>query len=289
MRSVLLGLFLLERMKTIMTEFTNPGPQLPAPILEALQRPFSHLDVQLRAAAPREKDGQWFCQAVPHVPRWIYEQRLHQVAPGAWSSLCPSLVVADDHLTLAVQVKIGSILHSSYGEMRIPRLAIPDALGEIVVSVPDAYSVAFIDACQRFGVGRYLLQLARRWVPYDADRQVIKLAREEQRALVQKLYQDAGLPLDLPATEIRPIGCGETAGKPGGGNRDQEQPATRQPESLEDARARRRARDLAQVKEQCGPRTMHKLLAKYRLKQLEDITDTSLTEVMQWLNQRKAS
>ena len=98
--------------------------------------------------------------------------------------------MADDHLTLAVQVKIGSITHTSYGEMRIPRLAVPDMMGEIVISAPDAYSVAFVDACHRFGLGRYLLQLSRRWVIYDTERQRIMLTREEQRTVVRKLYED---------------------------------------------------------------------------------------------------
>lgn len=271
-----------------MTQVLDLDPRLPADLLEALQFPFSHLDIQLQAGAPREKEGQWLCQAVPSVPLWCYEARLHQVAPGAWSSLCPSLVVADDHLTLAVRVQIGPISHSSYGEMRIPRLAVPDTLGQIVVSVPDAYSVAFIDACRRFGLGRYLLQLPRRWVPYDTECKVVKMTREEQRALVEEIYQEAGLPLNLPATQIRPIGRTGTAEKAAGESRRRKQEDA-QLESLADARALKRARDLAQVKEQCAGRTMQKLLTKYRLERLEDITDTKLAEVIQWLEQRQAS
>lgn len=271
-----------------MTQSGTIAPQLPVSLLEALQRPFSHLDVQLRAGTPREKDGQWFCQAIPSVPRWVYEERLHQVAPGAWSSLCPSLVVAEDHLTLAVQVKIGAIIHSAYGEMRIPRLAVPDTLGEIVVSAPDAYSVAFIDACQRFGVGRYLSQLSRRWVPYDAERQGLKQTREEQRALVEKLYQEAGLPLNLPATEVKTIGSSAATEKPDAGRRKREQSAA-QPASLADARARKRASELAQVTEHCDRRTIQRLLAKYRLQRLEDISEANLAEVIQWLAQRQAA
>lgn len=272
-----------------MTQSSDLAPRLPADLLEALQRPFSHLDVQLRASAPREKDGQWFCQAIPSVPRRVYEERLHQVAPGAWSSFCPSLVVADDHLTLAVQVKIGPITHTSYGEMRLPHLAIPDALGEIVVSAPDAYSVAFIDACQRFGLGRSLLQLSRRWVPYDPERQVMKQTREEQRALVEKLYQEAGLPLDLLATQMRTIGHGETqASAPEAGDR-RSAPSVQQPELPDDTRVGKRARDLALVKKQCVGQTRQKLLAKYQVSSFDDLNETHLAAVVQWLNQRRAS
>lgn len=264
------------------------GPQLPSSILEALSQPFSHLDVQLRAGALREKENQWFCQALPHVPRWIYEERLHQAAPGGWGTLSPYVVVADDRLTLAVQVRVGPVIHTSCGEIHLPRLDVPDTLGEIIASVPDAYSVAFIDACHRFGLGRYLLHLSRRWVPYERERQAMKLTREEQRTLIQKLYQDAGLPLNLPATEMKPIGRAEAAGRAGAGSRERDQSAE-QPESLEEARTHKRASELALIEERCDAQTRKKLLNKYRLHKLEDISEANLTEVIQWLNQRQAS
>lgn len=271
-----------------MTQVSDLGPRLPADLLENLQRPFSHLDIQLRAGEPQEKEGKWFCRAIPSVSRWCYEARLHLVAPGAWSTFSPSLVVADDHLTMSVQVKIGPISHTSYGEMRIPHLAVPDTLGEIVVSAPDAYSAVFIDACQRFGLGRYLRQLPRRWVPYDTGRQIMKMTREEQRRLIEELYQEAGLPLDLPATQLRIIGRAEEGSKDDAGSRGREQ-AGAQPESLDDARARKRARDLERVRKQGGEQTVQRLCAKHRLARLEDMTDAKLAEVIQWLDQRQAS
>ncbi len=283
---MLLG-FVRERMN-IMTQVSNLGPQLPASILEALEQPFSHLDIQFRAGPTRQKDEQWFCQAVPHVPRWIYEARLDQVVPGAWGTLCPYIVVADDRLTLAVQVRVGPVTHSSCSEIRIPRLAVPDTMGEIVVSAPDAFSVAFIDACHRFGLGRYLGLLSRRWVPYDAEKQTMKLAREEQRALVQKIYQEAGLPLNLPATEMKPIGRAAAVESTGAQDRERGQ-STAAPASIDDVRARKRASDLTLVKEQCVGQTKQKLLTKYHLSSFDDLSDTDLAAVIQWLNQRKAS
>jgi hypothetical protein len=271
-----------------MTQVSNLGPQLPSSILEAMAQPFSHLDVQLRAGAPRQKDEQWFCQAIPYVPRWIYEARLDQVAPGAWGTLSPYIVVADDRLTLAVQVRVGPVTHTSCGEIRIPRLAVPDTLGEIVESAPDAYSVAFIDACHRFGLGRYLGQLSRRWVPYDTEKQTMKLTREEQRALIQKIYQDAGFPLNLPAAEMKPTGRVAAAESASAGGSDRRQPSA-PPASLGDVRARQRASDLALITKQCDASTIQKLLTKYRLTQLEEISDAHLAEVLQWLSQRKAS
>ncbi len=271
-----------------MTQVSNLGPQLPSSILEALEQPFSHLDIQLRAGAPRQKDEQWFCQAIPYVPRWIYEARLDQVAPGAWGTFSPYIVVADDRLTLAVQVRVGPVTHTSCGEIRIPRLAVPDTLGEIVASAPDAYSVAFIDACHRFGLGRYLGQLSRRWVPYDTEKQTMKLTREEQRALIQKIYQDAGFPLNLPAAEMKPTGRVAAAESASAGGSDRRQPSA-PPASLGDVRARKRASDLALITKQCDASTIQKLLTKYRLTQLEEISDAHLAEVLQWLSQRKAS
>lgn len=279
--------FVRERM-IIMTQVSNLGPQLPSSILEALAQPFSHLDVQLRTGPTRQKDDQWFCQVVPHVPRWIYEARLDLVVPGAWGTLSPYIVVADDRLMLAVQVRVGPITHTSCGEIRVPRLAVPDMMGEIVVSAPDAFSVAFIDACHRFGLGRYLSQFSRRWVSYDTEKQAMMLTREEQRALVHKIYQEAGLPLDLPATEMKPIGRSATTESTGAKKREREQ-STVPPASIDDVRTRKRTSDLALVREKCVGQIMQNILTHYRLKRLEDIGEADLAKVIRSINQRKAS
>lgn len=271
-----------------MTLSSDAASQLPASVVEALCHPFSPQDVQLRPGRVQQKqpEGSWFCLAIPYVSRQVYETRLNQVLPGAWSSFCPSLVVADNYLTLSAQVMIGPITHTSYCDMRLPRLDLPDDLGMMTGSCPEAYAVAFIDACQRFGLGQYLTQFARKWVPYDSERQQIALSREEQHDLVLALYQQASLPLDLPT-------AGGSAVKKSHPVPEAEGPGTLTQSlhtaSLGDARTRLRERDLKWVREQCSGKPLHNILANYHLKRLEEINDDDLAAVIRGIRKRQAS
>lgn len=272
------------------------APQLPVDLIEALHRPFSHLDVQLRPGPIRQKqpEGTWFCQAIPHVPRWAYEARLDLVVPGGWSSSSPSLVVTCDHLTFSAVVQIGPLTHTSYGEVRLPQTPAPDALGNIIASAPDAYAFAFIDACHRFGLGRYLARLERTWVPYNHERQIIALSRATQRAHVVKLYQQADLPLDLPATLVTPTKetCdARSAPPPLHDAPTHEAKATPhsvpQERSLERVRARLRERDLAWVREHCAGKPLQSILRHFHLACLEDIRDEDLVAVINGTHRHK--
>lgn len=262
------------------------APQLPPQVISALQRPFSHLDILFRPGQIREKEPEntWFCLAIPYVSRQTYEARLDQVVPGAWSSTSPSIVVAGHHLTIAALVQIGPIKHTSYGETFLPTSDTPDDLTEVMINAPDAYTNAFIDACQRFGLGRYLAQLERKWVPYDSRRQAIALTHEARRDLALKLYQQAGLPLDIPATQVRPEvphGHDDTAHA-----RERSAPGHPREESLEEARAHGRARDLEWVRTQCAGKPLRNILQHYRLQRLEDISDSDLASISNTIHQR---
>jgi hypothetical protein len=256
------------------------APQLPSTLMEALQEPFSHLDVELKPGPTRQKqpEGTWFCQAVPYVPRWAYEARLDRLVPGGWSSSSPSFAVASDHLTLAAQVQIGSISHTSYGEMCVPRTWTPNSLGDVAASAPDAYTFAFIDACHRFGLGRYLARLERKWVPYDPERCCIALSHEKQREHIVKLYEAVGLSLDLPAT---PFPISARTGSLGPSPVRSALPrssagAPAQPH----ASARIRERDLAWIRENITGKPLENLLRHFKLARLEDIQDQDLAAVI---------
>ncbi|HEU5381601.1 MAG TPA: hypothetical protein VFV38_39775 [Ktedonobacteraceae bacterium] len=249
------------------------APQLPPTLIEALQEPFSHLDVELRPGPTRQKqpEGTWFCQAVLYVPRWVYEARLDQLVPGGWSSSSPSFAVASDHLTLAAQVQIGSISHTSYGEVCVPRAWTPNSLGEVIASAPDAYTFAFIDVCHRFGLGRYLARLERKWVPYDPERCCIALSREKQREHIVKLYEIAGLSRDLPAT---PLPISARAGRSMPTRSSTDAPV------LPHTSSRVRERDLAWVRENITGKPLENLLRHFKLTRLEDIADQDLASVI---------
>ncbi len=260
--------------------YASFAPQLPPTLMEALQEPFSHLDVELRPGSTRQKqpEGTWFCQAVPHVPRWAYEARLDRLVPGAWSSSSPSFAVAGDHLTLAAQLQIGGISHTSYGEVLLPRTWTPNSLGDITASAPDAYTFAFIDACHRFGVGRYLVRLECKWAPYDPEHFCIALSHEKQREHIVKLYEAAGLSLDLPAT---PFPIGARAGSSGPSLvRSAPTRSSAGASALPRASARVRERDLTWVRENITGKPLENLLRHFKLTRLEDIQDQDLAAVI---------
>jgi hypothetical protein len=250
-----------------MEQFSHSGPQLPAALLEALQKPFAPKQVQLRPGQTQQKqeDGTWFCQALPYVSCEVYEARLNEIVPGGWSTTSPSLVVADDHLTISAVVQIGTIKHTGYGEVGVPRPSRPDTFSHLTACAPEAFAQAFIDACHRFGLGRYLAVLSRTWVPYDPQHSRLLLSTEAQHDLILQLYSSAGL---TTTTEI----ASPPATKPS---------APIAQLSEEEAQKRLRQRDLAWVNEQCAarPGSLPRILANWRVSHLEELTDGQLADV----------
>lgn len=242
-------------------------PTLPRDLLDSLSQPFAPQEVRLRPGTREQmQDGRWRCRAIPFAERPAYEARLNALVPGQWSTTSPSIVVAQARLVVAAQVKIGPIGHTAYGELLLPAPIAPDEAGAWVRTVPQAFAQAFIGACQRFGIGRYLAQLAREWVPYDPQHQSIALSADEPMAQMRKLYQQAGLliPREAPM---------EQADEREQGGQTRQDVAETQAFSL-------RTRDLAWVRGQCDGLPLRNILHHYGIASLEDLTDLQLVDVV---------
>jgi hypothetical protein len=243
-------------------------PALPADLLDAFRQPFAPQEVRLRVGRRRQpKEGMWQCVALPVVERRFYEARLDALVPGGWSSTSPSLVVAADRLLLSACVQIGDISHTDYGEMPLKQTVLLDEVEELIVSVPEAFEQAFVRVCARFGLGRYLADLAREWVPYDAQRGRMALSPEQQQAHVLKLYQQANI---LLPNQPQPRGNTRTSGT-----------------MTKDAK---RNEDLAWIRQQCTSHagSLAGILKHWHVQRLEDLTDEQLVKVMNSIHQSLA-
>jgi hypothetical protein len=57
----------------------------------------------------------------------------------------------------------------------------------------EAWAQAFKRACSQFGLGRYLYDLEKAWVPYNPQRKQIDLDATGRRNVVRTMYQKAGI------------------------------------------------------------------------------------------------
>lgn len=265
-------------------------PRLPYDLLDALRQPFAPHDVRLRVGKRRRRDEAWECTAVPVLSRQAIETRFDTLVPGGWSTSSPSLVVAHDRMTVSVQVSIGPIAHTDYGEVSLSCSTVPNEVEEFLWSVPEAFEHAFIRACARFGAGRYLSNFAREWVPYDAERGCIALSSQQQQAHILKLYQQADIPIQSNPDQFMTSASEEPLQPPAPGY-----PGTEvQPQGVPDssplstvARERIRAQDIAWVQQQCAshPNSLQRILRRWHVPYLEDLSDAQLTDIVKSIRQ----
>jgi hypothetical protein len=263
-------------------------PTLPPALLEALRQPFAPDEVRLRAGRrrPAAAQGCWECEAVPALERRVIEARLDALVPSGWSTTSPALVVAADRITVSAQVTIGRITHTDYGEVSLTRPIVPDAVGELSASVPEAFERAFLRVCARFGLGRYLAELAREWVPYDAKRGCLALSPEQQRAHLRKLYQQAGLA--LPPEKPEPPLCLAPALLD---NRIPSLHAEGEGRAIKAVtRESLRARDLAWIRQQCASHagSLARILQRWQVRHLEELSDAQVTDIINSIHQSRA-
>jgi hypothetical protein len=265
---------------------------LPPELVEAFCQPFAPHEVRLRVGKRRRSvDGEgWECTAVPVLSRQVIEARLNTLVPGGWSTSSPSLVVTADRVTVSACVTIGVTTHTDYGEVSLTRSAVPDETEELLWSVPEAFEHALFRACARFGLGRSLTSLAREWVPYDAEHGRIALSSAQQQAHILKLYQQANIPLPFETSQPGLFQPEEPARSPTReeallhGTRGSSTPfdsVTR--ESL-------RARDLTWVQHQCAahPKSLPRILSRWKVQRLEDLSDAQLHEVIKSIHRSRA-
>lgn len=156
-----------------------------AEIASQLHAPFALEDIDFLPKGKVERDGKTLCMALPYADPRVYQDRLNAVAYGEWSTPAPVVIVAGNKLICYVTVILCGVPHTDVGE----------ATNNEENTGTEAWAQAFKRACSQFGLGRYLYDLEKEWVPFNPQRKQIDLKPEEKRAIVRKMYQKAGIAL----------------------------------------------------------------------------------------------
>lgn len=173
---------------------------------EDLQQPFPVEQIKFLPKSPRkDEQGRWSCLALPYVDKRSYEDRLNELAFGAWSTPSTPPFVAGNKLIVPVTLVLCEVVRTDYGEAFLSSTTRGGEAHEEENSATVAYSQGFRRACAQFGLGRYLYNLTKAWVPYDHNRRAIVLSAQEHTALVARLYREAGLrSLSVPGVTPSP-------------------------------------------------------------------------------------
>jgi hypothetical protein len=163
----------------------------------ALREPFPPALIKFKPKQPRQNPTtkRWECLALPYADKRVYEDRLNQLAFGAWSTPYTPPLVAGNKLVVPVTLVLFGVAHTDFGEAFLASTTRKGETREEENSATEAYSQAFRRACSQFGLGRYLYQLPKIWLPYDPASRVrpIAISDGERSAWVEKLYVEAGL------------------------------------------------------------------------------------------------
>src|SRR5216683_1186997 len=164
---------------------STPLPMITLDLLvEHLRAPFPPAEIKFLPKSPVQRGNAWVCLALPYADKRAYEDRLNALVPG-------------NKLVIPVTLVICEIAHTDVGEAFLTSLSRKGEPREEENAATEAYSQAFRRACAQFGLGRYLYDLPKAWVPYDPQKRAIALAEEELRQLAERLYRKVGL---LPST-----------------------------------------------------------------------------------------
>ena len=148
-----------------------------------LKEPFALDDIDFLPKGKVEREGKTLCMALPYADPRVYQDRLNAIAYGEWSTPAPVVVVAGNKLICYVTVVLCGIPHTDVGE----------ATNNEENTGTEAWAQAFKRACSQFGLGRYLYNLEKEWVPFNKERKIIDLTEVQKQAIVKKMYQKAGI------------------------------------------------------------------------------------------------
>jgi len=167
-------------------------------IAAQLSEPFALDDIDFLPKKTIEKEGKTLCMALPYADPRAYEDRLNALCPGEWSTPPPTAIVVGTKLVCFVTVVICDVPHSDVGEA-----------GPGENQGTEAWAQGFKRACSQAGLGRYLYNLEKEWVPFSVQRKVIDLDKAGKYAIVRKMYQKAGIisgqpPQPKPALQTVP-------------------------------------------------------------------------------------
>lgn len=159
-------------------------------ITAQLAAPFALDEIGFLPKGKVEREGKTLCMALPYADPRVYEDRLNALAPGEWSTPAPIALVAGNKLICYVTVIVYGVAHTDVGE----------ATNNEENTGTEAWAQAFKRACSQFGLGRYLYDLEKEWVPFNPQKKQIDLDRAGLRAIARKMYQKAGLATPDAAT-----------------------------------------------------------------------------------------
>lgn len=162
-----------------------------------LKEPFAPSDIDFLPKGKIEKDGKTLCMAFPYADPRVYQDRLNAVAYGEWSTPAPVVVTAGNKLICYVTVILCGVPHSDVGEAALKAENGKDEEN----TGTEAWAQAFKRACSQFGLGRYLYNLEKEWVPFNPQRKVIDLDPAQKQAVVKKMYQKAGIVPGTPKSD----------------------------------------------------------------------------------------
>ena len=148
-----------------------------------LKAPFALDDIDFLPKGKVERDGKTLCMALPYADPRVYQDRLNSVAYGEWSTPAPVVLVAGNKLICYVTVIVCGVPHTDVGE----------ATNNEENTGTEAFAQGFKRACSQFGLGRYLYDLEKEWVPFNPQKKQIDLDKAGKSAIVRKMYQKAGI------------------------------------------------------------------------------------------------
>ena len=171
-------------------------------LVEHLRAPFPPAEIKFLPKSPVQRGDAWICLALPYADKRMYEDRLNALVPGRWSTPAMTPLVAGNKLVIPVTLVICEIAHTDVGEAFLTSLSRKGEPREEENAATEAYSQAFRRACAQVGLGRYLYDLPKAWVPYDPQKRAIALSEEELRQLAERLYRKVGQLPAPPAAEL---------------------------------------------------------------------------------------
>jgi hypothetical protein len=175
----------MEQSGGVRNEESSMADQSLMDITAQLAEPFPLECIELLPKGKFEKDGKTQCMGMPYADVRVYQDRLNALALGDWSTPPPISFAAGKKLMTYVTVIVCGIPHTDVGE---------SSLDEENTGT-EAWAQAFKRACSQFGLGRYLYDLDKAWVPYNVQRKQIDLNASELRNVIRQMYQKAGIPL----------------------------------------------------------------------------------------------
>src|SRR6266567_1776045 len=154
-----------------------------------LREPFVFDDIDFLPKSSIERDGKTLCMALPYADPRVYQDRLNAIAYGEWSTPPPVVIAAGNKLICYVTVVLCGVPHTDVGEAVLKAANGKDEEN----TGTEAWAQAFKRACSQFGLGRYLYDLDKEWVPFNPQKKLIDLDAAGKRAIVRKMYQKAGI------------------------------------------------------------------------------------------------